>query len=257
MNDQTTRRETLSLMGALALASSFQFQGRAAGSPPDQQGIAPWLADLHKNAGRLRDKSISSLNWQEAMDVLYAEAPIEGLKHHLGFDRLRREILDRISPSRGELFHRVALSGRTSAVGGKEPHSTLITKVAHIKKGRSIPPHGHSNMTSAFLCISGEFSVRLYDKLEETADEMVLRQTVDKKCAGVGTWSSISDYRDNVHWLTAETDDCFLFTCKLIGVETGRPLQGRINVDLHRSHSLGNTTMRAPKITSKEAAELY
>lgn len=192
------------------------------------------------------------------MDVLYGDVSVPALRQRLDFKALQNEILRSIDPERGELFRRVILPGSNDAkVDGKEPHRALITKVAHIKKGRSIPPHGHSNMASAFLCISGEFSVRQYDKLEETEDEMVLRQTVDESAAGVGTWSSISDYRNNVHWLTANTDDCYLFTSKLIGVEKGRPLHGRINVDVREAESLGKATLRAPKISHSQAAERY
>lgn len=84
-----------------------------------------------------------------------------------------------------------------------------------------------------------------------------LRQTVNESRAGAGTWSSIFDYRNNVHWLTANIDDCFLFTSKLIRVERKRELNGRINVDVHRAVQLGKSTIRTPKITSREAAEIY
>ncbi len=253
------RRRSLQTLGlaslAFALPGSSQLWGNEATSP---EAMSQWLDRLYINAGQLRSRKISSLAWQETMDAIYADAQIASLKQRLNFDTLRKEILERIPADRGELFHRVELPGSSDGtINGREPHRVLITKVAHIKKGRSIPPHGHSNMASAFLCISGEFAVKQYDKLEDQENHMVLRQTVDEKSAGVGTWSSISDYRNNVHWLTAKTDDCFLFTSKLIGVEEGRQLNGRINVDVFRAESLGSQTLRAPKITHQEAAELY
>jgi len=224
----------------------------------ESHDMAGWLDRLYLNAQMLRQKRISSLQWQEAMDRIYRDVSVPALHERLDFKLLQKEILDAIGPQRGELFRRVVLPGSDEAKKeGKEPHRALITKVAHIKKGRSIPPHGHSNMASAFLCISGEFAVRKYDKLEENDGEMVLRQTIDEPAAGVGTWSSISDYRNNVHWLTAKTDDCYLFTSKLIGVETGRPLHGRINFDVLDAKTLGSATYRAPKISHAEAAERY
>ncbi|MCA9158090.1 MAG: hypothetical protein KDA72_07175, partial [Planctomycetales bacterium] len=126
-----------------------------------------------------------------------------------------------------------------------------------VRKGYSVPPHGHSNMVSAFLCLSGEFDVRLYDRLEEREGSMVVRSTVHQPAAGPGTWSSISDYRDNVHWLTAKSDDCYLFTCKMLSVEQGLPLHGRINIDLKNSKKLNSMTYLAPKITAAEASRLY
>ena len=112
-------------------------------------------------------------------------------------------------------------------------------------------------MVSAFLCLSGEFEVRLYDRLEEREDSMVVRSTVEQDAAGPGTWSSISDYRDNVHWLTAKSDDCYLFTCKMLSVEQGLPLNGRINIDLKQAKKLNSMTYLAPKITAAEASRLY
>ena len=253
------RRKSLQTLGLATLAMAVPGFGNAsaAGSTAGVDMTA-WLDGLYRNAAKLRRREISSLQWQEMMDELYGDVPLQGLLQRLDFATLQKQILDQIGAERGELFHRVVLPGsETGTSESGEPQRVLITKVAHIKKGRSIPPHGHSNMTSAFLCISGEFAVKQYDKVEEQENHMVLRQTMDEDHAGVGTWSSISDYRNNVHWLTAKTDDCFLFTSKLIGVEEGRRLNGRINVDVHRAEVLGSQTIRAPKITSAEAAELY
>lgn len=251
------RRRTLQSIAIAGLACSvptFALANEQLSAP----GVADWIDRLHRNAQQLRNQDISSLQWQEAMNVIYGEVSVPELQKSLSFKLLQQEILDLIGPERGELFRQVTLPGsRDVDPTEKEPHRVLITKVAHIKKGRSVPPHGHSNMVSAFLCISGEFAVRQYDKLEENETEMVLRQTVDEPSAGVGTWSSISDYQNNVHWLTAKTDDCYLFTSKLIGVETGRPMRGRINVDVRQAKSLGTATLRAPKISNAEAAERY
>ena len=251
------RRQSLQSLAIASLAYSIS-DFAIAEEVPTSVNTEDWLKRLYKNAYQLGNKKISSLRWQEAMDVLYGDVSIPELKQRLSFESLQREILDLIGPDRGELFHRVDLQGGgKEGPNVKEEYQSLIVKIAHVKKGRSIPPHGHSNMTSAFLCISGEFAVRQYDKIEDNENDMVLRQTVDESDAGVGTWSSISDYRNNVHWLTAKTDDCYLFTTKLIGVEAGRPLNGRINVDVKRGESLGSDTLRAPKITSREAAERY
>lgn len=86
---------------------------------------------------------------------------------------------------------------------------------------------------------------------------MVIRQTAHDQKAGPGTWSSISDYRDNVHWLTAKSDDCYLFTCKLLSVEPDLPLNGRINLDLRRAKTLDRGTSLAPTISAQEAREIY
>lgn len=86
---------------------------------------------------------------------------------------------------------------------------------------------------------------------------MIVHKSREAKNAGPGTWSSISDYHDNVHWLPAKTDDCFLFACKLINLERKRPLKGRINLDFRSPIELGSQTWRTRLITSYEAHKPY
>ena len=174
-------------------------------------------------------------------------------------DAMSRDLSSRNLGGRGEIFVPVdmGVAGRRSVENEPEASRLLITKIAHIRKGRSIPPHGHSNMVSAFLCVSGRFDVRLYDKLEDRENEMVVRQTLEQKDAKPGSWSSISDYRNNVHWLTAKSDDCFLFTTKLIRLEEDRESRGRVNIDVNQGTRLGSNTYCAAKITPREAAEKY
>jgi hypothetical protein len=146
--------------------------------------------------------------------------------------------------------------GQNFTPSGREPSRTLLAKIAHIKRGRSIPPHGHSSMVSAFLVMSGEFHVRQFDKVEDRSQSMIVRPVTDER-QRPGHWSSISDYRNNVHWLTAKTEDCFLFTVKLIRVDPDRPLHGRINIDIRAARDLGAGALDAPKISFQMASERY
>lgn len=255
-----TRRTALQSLGASVLGMSLT---RVALSGTDglisDDELARWIQELQRNASRLRGHQISPLQWQEAMGSIYASTPLEGLRKHMDFESLSKNILENMPADRNELFHRIELQSPRigSQADQPDPRQVLITKVAGIRKGHSVPPHGHSNMVSAFLCLSGEFEVRQYDRLDDREHQMVIRSSTHDKAAGAGTWSSISDYRDNVHWLTAKTDDCFLFTCKMLSVEPALPLRGRINIDVRRAKKIGCDTFIAKKITSAEASELY
>jgi len=253
------RRSLVKSLGMAALGTTVMRLARGDDQPPATAAdIDGWLRSLTANALQLREREISALQWQEAMDRIFAAVPLEGLKGRVAFADLAPKIIGQLADERPEIFHRIDLPGSVpDAAGGKEPERVLITKLAHVRKGRSVPPHGHSNMVSAFLCLSGEFDVRQYDRLEEQEDHMVVRESVHQRAAGPGTWSSVSDYRDNVHWLTAKTDDCFLFTTKPLQIEEGRVLKGRINLDVRRGRPLGTGTFKAAKITAAEAAELY
>ncbi|NND95764.1 MAG: hypothetical protein HKN47_00375 [Pirellulaceae bacterium] len=221
--------------------------------------LTDWIGQLESNARLLRQGRASPLQWQQLMDRLYATTPLAEFKDHLNFDQLRSSILDKMPIDRPEFFQSIRLDPPVATISTVRPapRQTLITKVAHVRKGHSVPPHGHSNMVSAFLCLSGQFEVRLFDRLDDRDNELVVRSSVHQRAAGAGTWSSISDYRDNVHWLTAKTDDCYLFSCKMLSVEPDLPLIGRINIDLKRCRNVGGDTYVAAKITAEQARSLY
>jgi hypothetical protein len=257
-----SRRDALQALGASVLAlSSARFGLAQLGAPPSKQSLNDWLRRLEENAQKQGNRTISPLQWQEEMDAIYGATPLSELKQHLRFDSLVKALLDKMPADRGEYFEDIDLSKPVIAAettpSAPEPHQKLIVKIAHVKKGASIPPHGHSNMVSAFLCLTGEFEVRLFDRLADRENELVIRQSMHEKKAGPGTWSSVSDYRDNVHWLTARSDDCILFTCKLLTVEPNLPLNGRINIDVPRAKELGTGTFLAPKITAAQAKEVF
>ncbi len=241
---------------AASLVGSMQSLGMA--TEAGNERFEDWLRQLRENGQLLGSGEQSGLQWQERMDDIFGDAPLESLLQHLDFDRMREELQSRDLGARGEIFVTVNLDSPGAEIAsGPEPGRVLITKISHIDRGRSIPPHGHSNMVSAFLCVSGQFDVRLFDRLEDREDHMIVRQTADEVDAGPGTWSSTSDYRTNVHWLTAKSDDCFLFTTKLLDLEENRVTHGRINVDVLAGEVLGSNTYRAPKISPTEAAERY
>ena len=65
-------------------------------------------------------------------------------------------------------------------------------------------------MVSAHLVISGRFHVRTHDRLRDLDDAVVLRQTRDE-ALGVGGVLSMSDRRDNQHWMVALEDRAMTF----------------------------------------------
>jgi len=259
MMNGLNRRDMLQTLGASLLLTSFSRIAGAIDNREEAQSVGAWYGELADNARLLRDKKITGLQWQEAMDKIYGDAPLQSLLASLKFDDLSAHIKDLIPADRPEFFHRLEIPGGPDQdnIDNREPPRVLLTKIAYVRKGKAVPPHGHSNMVSAFMCLSGEFEVRMYDKLEDNEENMLIRQTQHSKAAGPGTWSSISDYRDNVHWLTARSEECFLFTAKLINIEPDRELNGRINLDLRRPEVIGGNTYLAPKITGAEAAEIY
>ena len=191
------------------------------------------------------------------MDSLFTNCDTAGLMTRINFDRISGRLKQTELHGCSEIFHPILIDGRpTDGPLGKEPKRTILTKIAHVRKGGGIPPHGHSNMVSAFLHLSGEFHVRQYNKIAEEEDALVVQPTTDV-VGGPGLWSSISDVRNNVHWLTAKTDDAFLFTTKIIELEEGQAVRGRVNIDIREAVPGTGGMLRAPKISKPRAAELY
>lgn len=174
-----TRRQLLSLSGRSLLTVSLMGTMQKTGLATDEgnANVEAWLSRLREAGRQLGSGRISGLQWQEQMDRILDSVKLASLLKYIDFDRMHRDLTSRDLGTRGEICVPVdvGVPARQTEAGVPEESRLLITKVAHVRKGRSIPPHGHSNMVSAFLCISGRFDVRLFDRLEEREDSMVVR----------------------------------------------------------------------------------
>ncbi len=85
---------------------------------------------------------------------------------------------------------------------------------------------------------------------------MLIRPTIDRKFSP-GECSTISDYKDNVHWFEAITEPAYIFNLHVLDVKPGSTLRtGRVYVDPNGEKVSGGLT-RARLISYKEANELY
>jgi hypothetical protein len=103
------------------------------------------------------------------------------------------------------------------------------------------------------LILKGEFQGRHYDRLEDEREHMIITPTIDRAFKP-GDSSTVSDYKDNVHWFTASTDDAFIFNIHVMSVKPGRT--GRVYIDPH-GEKLSGDRIRARKIEFAEANKLY
>ena len=125
-----------------------------------------------------------------------------------------------------------------------------------LKRKRSVVPHGHNNMATAFLILDGNLRGRHYDRLEDRKDEFLIRPTIDRKFRQ-GEHSSISDYKDNIHWFEAQSDQAFIFNIHVLDVSPGsKKPTGRVYLDPNGKKQKGGLIL-APKLGYKEAHKLY
>jgi len=127
------------------------------------------------------------------------------------------------------------------------------TQVFALKKNRSVVPHGHNNMATAFVILDGKFHGRHYDRLEDDKQSMIIKPTIDRQF-GRSDCSTVSDTKDNVHWFKATSQTGFIFNIHVLSVKPGRT--GRVYVDPD-GEKLSGGRIRARIIKSDEAYKKY
>jgi len=96
------------------------------------------------------------------------------------------------------------------ALAGLPEKVAFTSRVFGMQQDRAIIPHGHRNMVSCHYVLKGEFRLRSYDRIADDDTHMIIEPAVDE-LARPGSHSSISDERNNVHWLIAKTGPAFTF----------------------------------------------
>lgn len=165
-----------------------------------------WFKDLVDLCGDLRTSRISPELWQEQMAILYRGIDPNDLMGFIDFPNL----VERLSwPETGAAIAQV----KFPEIEGMPAPRGFGRKIFALEKGRAVVPHAHNNMVSAHFILQGEFHVRTYNRrfdLEEGNGYLMVEPSLDT-VFGPGDLLTMSDTRDNVHWLVAETETAFTF----------------------------------------------
>jgi hypothetical protein len=150
---------------------------------------------------------------------------------------------------------RTQVTPRTSFV--VEPKKLVFGKqIFALKKGRSVVPHGHNNMATAFLILNGDLRGRHYDRLEDEKDHIIIRPTIDRSFK-LAEYSTVSDYKDNIHWFKAESDVAYIFNIHVNDCRPKSELQtGRVYLNPN-GEALSGGLIRAPRIGYTESHKLF
>ena len=125
-----------------------------------------------------------------------------------------------------------------------------------MKKGGSVIPHGHNNMATAFLVLKGELHGRHYDRIEDEPEHLLIKPTIDRGFKP-GESSSVSDYRDNIHWFKATSETAFIFNIHILDVRPGSALPtGRVYVNPN-GEAVSGGLIRAPRLGWRQAHDLF
>ena len=243
------RREfTKSLLGTLASYSLLQtLFTRDAFSTPVKPITASWVRDLNDMSRDLKTGHIAPTVWQAKVRALYDRIELPALLAAIDFDKL----------SAGFEYPDLGVSTRPvefPALDGIPRDIVFLRKIFGMRKDRAIIPHGHKNMASCHYVLKGEFQLKQYDKVEETDTHMVIEPTIDE-IARIGSHSSISDEKNNVHWLRATTETAFTFDVIVLDVK-GEPYDIN-NVDPYDAEKVAGGRLRVKKLDVEEALRKY
>ena len=234
-----------SLMRLLGIALVELAAGCSSSRPPSRAAASSWLREIDHQCGQLRIGLISPREWQSAMETALEGADLKALLTELDFDQV---VSNFNYPDLGVAMKRI------SRLENAFPGHSFVAKIFGAQRDRAIIPHGHRNMASAHLILNGEFGLRQFDKVSETESQMVIRQTVDE-AAPIGSVSSISDEKNNVHWLRATTHRAYSLDLIVIDL-ADRPFEIH-NIDPQAAQRISTTDLEVPKIDVEEALRKY
>lgn len=248
---QITRREftqaTLgSLLGYSLLETIFQADAFAA---EIKSAAVEWLKQVNSLAADVKGQKLPQVEWQKQIEELFQKIDPDDVLPLIDFDALTKDltIVDNGANS---------LRPRFPKVEGLPTEYVFGRQVFALKKGRSVVPHGHNNMATAFLILKGDFHGRLYDRVKDEESHILIKPTIDRDFHR-GEASSISDHKDNVHWFQAKSETAFIFNIHVLNVTPGKTEPtGRVYLD-PQGEKLAGGLIRAKRLDYKQAHQLY
>jgi hypothetical protein len=205
----TDRRSVLATIAATLLIAGCSGERVWAKSRPAD--LDQWVRDLVDLKHRLVAGQIGVLDWQQQVEALNTAVPVAELVRYLdihaltagfGYESDLADIADPVLPPQ--------LVGPAGMRG-------WFVRVFGMRRGGAIIPHVHNGMVSSHLVIGGSFHARTHDRVEDVAGGVRLRPTRDG-IIGVGDIISMSDRRDNQHWLVAQQDASLTFDVGIVNV---------------------------------------
>jgi hypothetical protein len=248
MSQLTRRAFTQDMLGSLLTFSLLETVFSRGALAEDVKPVAAaWLARLDAMGRDLKQEKLGALEWQKQVEELFGQVELPELLTFIDFDKLTADVEFREQGER-------SLKATLPQVEGLPTELVFGHQVFALSKGRSVVPHGHDNMATAFLILKGDFQGRHYDRLDDEREHMIIRPTLDRAFK-LGECSTVSDEKDNIHWFTATSETAFIFNIHVLNVVEGKKT-GRVYLD-PKGEELSDGRIRARKLKSAEAYKLY
>ena len=211
--------------------------------------VDAWFKELQAISQDVADHKVKDIAFQKSLEGLYARADLSALLKTLDFEKIASGVN---YPAVGAKSLPVDFKN----VSGLPTNLVFGRQIFAMSKGRSIIPHGHDNMATGFLVLSGNLRGRHWDRVEDQKDHYLIRPTIDRAFKP-GECSTVSDHKDNIHWFTADSDHAFVFNIHVNHTDPGNPKSpGRIYLD-PLGEKVAGGLIKAPKITYGKANQMY
>jgi hypothetical protein len=208
-----------------------------------------WMGSMDETCAALRSGSVTPREWQVEIERQLARVDRHDLQRAIDVDRLSAQVA---LPDQHEGLMRVTLLDAQGKAQALQFQAFLFA----LKKGVAVVPHGHHNMATMHMLLSGEVHLRHFDRVGDGPTHTVLRPASDR-VARPGDVSTVSDDRDNVHWFRALTHPVFMFNIAVSRVDPARPSGERDYVDPLAGVAMGDGLLRAPRLARTEAYARY
>ena len=216
---------------------------------PIKPVAAKWLEEINMISKDTKAGKLTQVQWQAKVEQLFDQVDLPELLTYVDFKTLISKVK---YPDNGAK----SIQASFPEVEGLPTRLEFGHQIFAMKKGRSIVPHGHNNMATAFIVLDGKFHGRHYDRLEDQADHLLIKPTIDR-IFNVGDHSSISDDNDNIHWFKLNSDIGHVFNVRILTARPkDGPATGRVYVDPD-GEQLSGGRIRAPRLGSDEAHRKY
>ncbi|WP_442507575.1 hypothetical protein SH528x_006504 [Novipirellula sp. SH528] len=209
---------------------------------------AKWLAEVNQISTELKGQKLKQLDWQQQVEQLFSQIDVSEFLSYVDFPKLTANLAFR---ERGERSFRAKFPD----VEGLPTKFVFGHQMFALRQDRSVVPHGHNNMATAFLVLQGEFAGKHYDRVEDHDDHMIIRPTIDRKFQ-VGQCSTVSDHKDNVHWFKATSETAYIFNIHVLNVDPEIKRAGRVYIDPF-GEKLAGGKIKAEKLKSSEAFKRF
>ncbi|MDZ4869173.1 MAG: hypothetical protein SGI91_17765 [Alphaproteobacteria bacterium] len=215
-----TQLNRRAFIGSLALTAAFAAVTRSGALAQTPKSLDQWAQDLADLNRDLTTGKLTLVDWQDRIGALNTGVELEDLRRYLDFDRLTK-----------------AMTFPTKLAETADPHLPTHINVDGIerpwfirffgmRKGGAIIPHVHNNMVSSHLIVDGQFHARTFDRMVDLPDDArgdtVLLRPARNETMGPGAIVTMSDERENSHWLIAEADRSFTFDVGLVDIAKDR-----------------------------------